>query len=904
MDPTTSEDEAMLPPDEAPSPPSSVASVGTSASSAKGSSRRTYPMDEIWSCLASVKYVGDIVSYRGSQLIVDPGLYINSVGNIRLPLVRDDAEMIMKIADQAPFGRGSDIIVDTSFRNTKQLSTDSFQLRNPAWTGFLQDIIRDLGVRLGNPENPVGITAELHKLLLYEKGAFFHSHRDSEKAEGMFATLVVCLPSKHEGGEVIVKHQGKEMTVKSSDASEFGQTHIAWYSDVIHEIKPVTAGYRLVLTYNLLRTQGTCPSSASTVMNERAEICKILTTWKSRYEAQQPVMKKLAYFLDHHYSTVNLRFDRLKGHDRLLGRLIKDVCDAEGFTPLLANAAYTISGISEDDPDDCTESLVLSILVDFNDKMVLDGADIGKGEFVQEDRYDRMPDEQEHEDTGNQGTESTHFYRDTVLLLMPTAHLLDFKLETLSNNSIISWIKMLIDRYNNTQSQSAKEDINRICTRESQNCRSTAYMILVQCVKACEALQDHGLLLKIAQGLSGHSQSASIYAAFVETLHVYKFDKTRSSFDEMISPKRLISTHYNMLSRFRLHYQSTKSEKRPLTQWTIYNEWERSAIERILGTTERVVYHDAVPLVMWVEIHGEELSTKAILPFLSGHTSNTAFMIGVLADVSIKRRAGQIPDSVAEKFFKELIVSTISSLSLECLHDQKLPKDPCWWTSEHGCQEHEKHLSEQISHLYYLCRSTDLDMAAKTMLKWLYHEAESAHVAIFPYVVIPFFNAYPKILDDYSISIILEIQETFSSLTIKVGERCVGSEPTKPLDWRQDTINCGEPNEACNKFNAFLADPDKKEENFPTDFHCAKFTYINYDLNRSFPEGYNSNKVKVTKILRTWEVQHRLWQERLGGVRKELPPMETVKSLYGERWQRMQELLWARKATETDTKRD
>ncbi|KAL8786274.1 MAG: hypothetical protein Q9213_002869 [Squamulea squamosa] len=414
MDPTTSEDEAMLPPDEAPSPPSSVASVGTSASSANGSTQRPYPLDEIWSCLASVKYVGEIVSYRGTQLIVDPGLYINSVGNIRLPLGKDDADMIIKIADQAPFGRGSDTIVDTSFRNTKQLSTDSFQLRNPAWTGFLQDVIRDLGVGLGNPDSPVGITAELHKLLLYEKGAFFHSHRDSEKAEGMFAALVICLPSAHEGGEVIVKHQGKEVTVKSSDASEYGQTHIAWYSDVIHEIRPVTAGYRLVLTYNLLRTQATCPSSAGIVMNERAHICKILTTWKSRYGAQQPSMKKIAYFLDHHYSTANLRFDRLKGHDRLLGRLIKDVCDAEDFTPLLANVAYTVSQIREDDDsDDRTESLELSSLVDFNGKVVLDGADIDKEEFVQEDRYDRMPDEQEHEDTGNEGTESTHFYRDT-----------------------------------------------------------------------------------------------------------------------------------------------------------------------------------------------------------------------------------------------------------------------------------------------------------------------------------------------------------------------------------------------------------------------------------------------------------------------------------------------------------
>ena len=32
------------------------------------------------------------------------------------------------------------------------------------------------------------ITAELYKLLVYDKGGFFVSHRDTEKAPGMFAT--------------------------------------------------------------------------------------------------------------------------------------------------------------------------------------------------------------------------------------------------------------------------------------------------------------------------------------------------------------------------------------------------------------------------------------------------------------------------------------------------------------------------------------------------------------------------------------------------------------------------------------------------------------------------------------------------------------------------------------------
>ena len=46
---------------------------------------------------------------------------------------------------------------------------------------------------LGVP--PKAVTAELYKLVLYEAGSFFVPHRDTEKADGMFGTLVIVLPS-------------------------------------------------------------------------------------------------------------------------------------------------------------------------------------------------------------------------------------------------------------------------------------------------------------------------------------------------------------------------------------------------------------------------------------------------------------------------------------------------------------------------------------------------------------------------------------------------------------------------------------------------------------------------------------------------------------------------------------
>lgn len=48
----------------------------------------------------------------------------------------------------------------------------------------------------------------------------------TEKAPGMFGTLVICLPSDYEGGAVVASHRGESKVFKT--ASTFDHTYIAW----------------------------------------------------------------------------------------------------------------------------------------------------------------------------------------------------------------------------------------------------------------------------------------------------------------------------------------------------------------------------------------------------------------------------------------------------------------------------------------------------------------------------------------------------------------------------------------------------------------------------------------------------------------------------------------------------
>ena len=63
------------------------------------------------------------------------------------------------------------------------------------------------------------VSAELYKLLVYDRGGFFLAHRDTEKADGMFGTLVVTLPSTYRGGALRIRHAGREVTVDTTATS-------------------------------------------------------------------------------------------------------------------------------------------------------------------------------------------------------------------------------------------------------------------------------------------------------------------------------------------------------------------------------------------------------------------------------------------------------------------------------------------------------------------------------------------------------------------------------------------------------------------------------------------------------------------------------------------------------------
>ncbi|KAK4183521.1 hypothetical protein QBC35DRAFT_393683, partial [Podospora australis] len=143
------------------------------------------------------------------------GVWVRGVGDITMPLSEVQARQLIEQSRQAPYGRGNETIVGTSVRDTWELDSSMFVCRDARWPAFLDGIKRSVAQAMGIS---IPIRAEIYKMLIYETGAMFKPHTDTEKIPGMFGSLVICLPSAHTGGTVLLKHCGQHKEFKTDGA--------------------------------------------------------------------------------------------------------------------------------------------------------------------------------------------------------------------------------------------------------------------------------------------------------------------------------------------------------------------------------------------------------------------------------------------------------------------------------------------------------------------------------------------------------------------------------------------------------------------------------------------------------------------------------------------------------------
>ncbi len=320
--------------------------------------------------LSTIKGNGNFAT-SSVKKFTPPGLSITGVGEIGFPVSPVQIKDIIKVARKAPFGKGSQTVTDVNVRSAWEIDASCLSFRGEDWEPMLADVLTQVqeGLGLHALQN---VQASLYKLLVYEKGDFFLSHKDSEKEPGMFGTLVIGLPSAHTGGELVVQFDNRAETIDFSiDASSYKIPFAAFFADCDHELKPVTSGFRVCLVYNLLQS----PSAAKIGGPKfSAQVNQMTALLKSSAASFGDTPK--AVILGHQYTAANFSLSQLKLDDRPRAESLIEAARKAGYFAALGLVTHYLSGELEDDGS----------------------------YYNRRDRRNRYHDDEEDEDTGGGGT--------------------------------------------------------------------------------------------------------------------------------------------------------------------------------------------------------------------------------------------------------------------------------------------------------------------------------------------------------------------------------------------------------------------------------------------------------------------------------------------------------------------
>jgi len=243
-------------------------------------------------------------------------LEVDGVGACPLPLSDERITALLQQAEPSLFGHRDQTLRDQSVRRSWEIPGERVTLDERAWGARFErglgQVLESLAV---DPEGRPAATLE--KLLIYEEGDFFAPHRDSEKDPSMWGTLVVVLPTRHRGGEVVLSHGGR--TFEWTPAADAGAGYLGFlgfFADCLHTVRPVESGQRVALTWSLRSSATDLPDAGDGLADLRQSLGPVVE------DGDRPFV---VWLLDHRYSPQSISWRRLKGSDRRRAKALRQV---------------------------------------------------------------------------------------------------------------------------------------------------------------------------------------------------------------------------------------------------------------------------------------------------------------------------------------------------------------------------------------------------------------------------------------------------------------------------------------------------------------------------------------------------------------------------------------------------
>ena len=298
-------------------------------------------LNELVTCRASTQV------HCGGTFDRDPQLFIPATSTtLPYPLTPMILRQLIEEGrcEVAPLGRGTETLVDTSARKCwrMEIGKDVLVLDREFHKGFLvsNDSEAELPMSLIKAElcphlyGRGELIAQPYQLLIYEEGGMFKDHRDTLRGVGHIGSCVVSLPvvGGCSGGELVLKHKSVTgdaaevlESVRPPHESEKSKWN-AFFTDLVHEVCPVTQGYRVSLSYHIWYKPESnlhqLPLPEKKTKLER-DVSWILGKSLEHWLDNNFLSAKFVLALNHKYSDMSLTQQSLRGRDHALFQCLK-----------------------------------------------------------------------------------------------------------------------------------------------------------------------------------------------------------------------------------------------------------------------------------------------------------------------------------------------------------------------------------------------------------------------------------------------------------------------------------------------------------------------------------------------------------------------------------------------------
>jgi hypothetical protein len=267
-------------------------------------------------------------------------------------LGQPNIDLILQNSTPSPFGRGSENVMDPSYRSGREIPAADIGFDKNTVLGDVREDVK-AGMFPGRK-----VEVKLYKLAIYEPGGHFDWHMDSTHSDEHHATLLVALNTSWKGGDLVLRRNDIETHINlQPQFDEKGEPilqAVAFFTDTEHRVEPVTEGVRIVLQYDIEAGEKVEVPTNDWMYAGEPWMDKVHSDYSSRMELQgiaQVISDKaavekviiiitelhrsgvdeVAFAMQHLYRKASISAQCLKGSDTVL------------YNTLLASGVFDIS---------------------------------------------------------------------------------------------------------------------------------------------------------------------------------------------------------------------------------------------------------------------------------------------------------------------------------------------------------------------------------------------------------------------------------------------------------------------------------------------------------------------------------------------------------------------------------